>query len=307
MKHLFLINPAAGSRNRQAELAGICRQVALDQNLEYEILVTEYPGHGVELVHKACQQAGGSHLRIYACGGDGTLNEAARGAYGMWNVAVGHYPVGTGNDFIKIFGAQAQEFQHLEALVAGEEMEVDYVEASCGGALNVLSVGVDARVAASMRKYKRLPLMRGQAPYLLSAVENILRGLGEDYCVTLDGKKYDGAYSMIFAANGCWYGGGFHPVPDADPSDGRLDVLLVRAVSRLTAARVIGAYKRGRYAEYPQFITRGSAHEMTIRRADHRRICVNLDGEIAMTEELRAVLRQGMRFIVPKGVRLPGR
>lgn len=307
MKHLFLINPAAGSRNRQAELAGICRQVALDKSLEYEILVTEYPGHGVELVHKACQQAGGSHLRIYACGGDGTLNEAARGAYGMWNVAVGHYPVGTGNDFVKVFGPQAQAFQHLEDLVEGDEVEMDYVQASCGGALNILTVGVDARVAAGMRKYKRLPLLRGQGPYLLSAMENIIRGLGEDYCVTLDGKKYDGAYAMIFAANGCWYGGGFNPVPDADPSDGRLDVLLVRAIGRLTAARVIGAYKKGRYADYPQFITRVPARELTIRRADSRRICVNLDGEIAMTEEVQAVLRRGMHFIVPRGVQLAQR
>ena len=35
MKHIFLINPAAGSRGRQAELAGVCRKAALEQNLEY--------------------------------------------------------------------------------------------------------------------------------------------------------------------------------------------------------------------------------------------------------------------------------
>ena len=50
MKHIFVINPAAGSHNRQAELAGLCRTVAMGRDLEYEILVTERPGHGVELV-----------------------------------------------------------------------------------------------------------------------------------------------------------------------------------------------------------------------------------------------------------------
>lgn len=105
MKHIFVINPAAGRHNRQAELAGLCRQVAMGRDLEYEILVTERPGHGVELVRRACLQAGGAHLRLYAVGGDGTLNEIARGALGMWNVAIGHFPVGTGNDFIKTFAA----------------------------------------------------------------------------------------------------------------------------------------------------------------------------------------------------------
>ena len=178
MKHIFLINPAAGSRGRQAELAGVCRKAALEQNLEYEILVTEHPGHGVELVRKACLQGGGQHLRFYACGGDGTLNEAARGAFGMWNVAVGHFPAGTGNDFIKVFGRQMNRFFQLPELTKGEELPVDYVETNCGGAVNVLSVGIDARVAAGMRKYKRLPLCRGQWPYVFSAAENIVRGLG---------------------------------------------------------------------------------------------------------------------------------
>ena len=78
MKHIFLINPAAGSRGRQAELAGVCRKAALEQNLEYEILVTEHPGHGVELVRKACLQGGGQHLRFYACGMTGVILDLCR-------------------------------------------------------------------------------------------------------------------------------------------------------------------------------------------------------------------------------------
>lgn len=300
MKHIFVINPAAGSHNRQAELAGLCRQVAMGRDLEYEILVTERPGHGVELVRRACLQVGGAHLRLYAVGGDGTLNEIARGALGMWNVAIGHFPVGTGNDFIKTFGDRAPLFRKLGNLVEGEEIPVDFLEANCGGALNVLSVGVDARVAAGMRKYKRLPLMHGQWPYVLSTAENIIRGLGETYRVTLDGKKYDGSYSMIYVGNGRWYGGGFHPVPEADPSDGLVDVLLVRTVTRRLAARVIGAYKRGEYAQYPHLITHVQAKELTISREDKRPMHVNLDGEIALSDTVQARLRQDLKFIVPR-------
>ena len=54
---------------------------------------------------------------------------------------------------------------------------------------------------------------------------------------------------MICIANGRWYGGGFNPLPEAEPDDGLLDVLMVKAVSRLTVAQVIGKYKAGRHAE----------------------------------------------------------
>lgn len=299
LKHIFLINPAAGRGKSQARLAALCRETAEERRLDYEILVTEYPGHGVELAKKAVSQSGGRRARVYACGGDGTLNEAARGVFGAWNAAVTHYPAGTGNDFIKAFGAQSQAFRSLSAIVDGREIAMDYIQANCGGAVNVLSVGADARVAAGVAKYKKLPLPTGQtSPYLLSAAEHIIRGLGEEYEVEIDGVRYDGAYTMIFVGNGGCYGGGFCPVPQACPRDGLLDVLLVSKVSRLAAARVVTAYKRGLYWQYPQYIAHLLAKEITVRLKDGGQMCVNLDGEIAYTRRLEARLLPGLRFVM---------
>ena len=84
----------------------------------------------------------------------------------------------------------------------------------------MFSVGIDARIANGVQKYKRLPLMKGQGPYLLSTAEQLIRGLGRKYRVTVDGKACDGRYSLILAANGKYYGGGFCPVPDANLQDG---------------------------------------------------------------------------------------
>ena len=53
VKHIFLINPAAGRGKSQARLAALCRETAEERRLDYEILATEYPGHGAELVKKA--------------------------------------------------------------------------------------------------------------------------------------------------------------------------------------------------------------------------------------------------------------
>ena len=48
-------------------------------------------------------------LRVYACGGDGTLNECVNGAALLPNVAVTHFPCGTGNDFIRMFGDEKEQ------------------------------------------------------------------------------------------------------------------------------------------------------------------------------------------------------
>ena len=75
----------------------------------------------------------------------------------------------------------------------------------------------------------------------------------------MDGQHFDGNQTLMCIANGRYYGGSFNPVPDAEPDDGLLDVLLVRDVSRATMLRVIGKYKAGHYAQLPELIATSAA------------------------------------------------
>ena len=106
---------------------------------------------------------------------------------------------------------------------------------------------------------------------------------------------------MICACNGRFYGGGFNPVPTADPTDGKLDVLLVRDVSRLKVLQVIGAYKNGRYAQFPELIRYFSTDHVKI-------ICdkptgINLDGELRTGQVVdMRIADDKLRFFYPKGV-----
>ena len=151
MKHVFLINPAAGKSDSTLTVAAGIRAVCVERGLDYDILTTEHPRHAVELVKRKAVEYAGQAIRFYACGGDGTLNEVAAGAAGLANVSITHFPCGSGNDFIKLFGADCQSFKALENLIDGKEVPVDYIETDCGVSLNVFSVGVDARVAAGMQ------------------------------------------------------------------------------------------------------------------------------------------------------------
>lgn len=305
IKHIFIINPAAGKTDSTNPVAAAIRAAAAGMGADYEILTTEYPRHAPQLVREKARAYEGRHLRFYACGGDGTLNEVAAGVVGLEKAAVTHYPCGSGNDFIKVFGVDGRVFSDLEELMRGREIELDYIQSDCGVCVNVFSVGVDARIARGMQKYKRIPLLHGTMAYHASTVEHLIRGLHQPYGVEIDGKSYDGRYTLILAGNGRFYGGGIHPVPDADPEDGLLDVLLVQAVSRFTAAKVIGAYESGRYREYPQYITHSQAKELTIFHQNGKDMTISLDGEIVQASRVSLrVAPQKLRFVIPQRAKL---
>ncbi len=296
MKHLFIINPAAGSRN-QTEFY---RQKIQQAQIPCQIAVSTAPGHCRQIAAQAAQT--GEELRIYACGGDGTLNEIVNGVAGFPNAAVTHYTGGSGNDFVKIFSDTAP-FRDLNQLLDCQETSFDLIQCNGDYALNICSVGLDARVGTDVANYKRLPLLNGFRAYAVSALINTLKGVSQHYVVELGAQTIDAEQTFVCVCNGRFYGGGFNPVPEADPQDGLLDILLVKKVSRLKIAAVIGKYKNGRYAELSDLARHVRAKEITIHC--DRPNAVNLDGEKRMATDVNIrIANQRIRFFYPKTVSL---
>ena len=86
MTHLFIINPAAGSRDRTEKYRENIQRICGERGIPYRIEVSSAPGECTRIAREAAQT--GEAVRIYACGGDGTLNEVAAGAAGYPNAAV---------------------------------------------------------------------------------------------------------------------------------------------------------------------------------------------------------------------------
>ena len=298
MEHIFIINPAAGSRDRTKEYSRCIEKICSARGLSYRIEVSAAPGDCTRIAREAA--ATGAQVRLYACGGDGTLNEVAAGAAGYPNAAVTVFSGGSGNDFVKIFD-DPKAFFDLERLLDCEEVVFDMI--SCNGdlALNICSVGLDARIGTDVSKYKRLPLLSGFRAYALSTVINLFKGISEHYVVEVNGEKIDGQHTFICVCNGRFYGGGFHPVPEADPTDGKLDVLLVKAVRLLQVPGLIGKYKNGRYREIPHVVRHLHTDRITIRCDGPTP--VNLDGELRRAQTVTMTLAQEkLRFFYPKGL-----
>ena len=298
MKHLFIINPAAGSKDRTGIYAPMIRKACNTRDLDFRIEISRKPGDCTRIAREAAET--GEEYRIYACGGDGTLNEVVAGAAGYPNVAVSVFSSGSGNDFVKIF-SDPKAFFELERLLDAEEVTFDLIRCNEDISLNICSVGLDARIGTDVSNYKRLPLLHGFRAYAASTVVNVIKGISEHYVVEVNGETIDDKFTFICVCNGRFYGGGFNPVPEADPTDGKLDILLVKHVSRAQVPFIIGKYKNGRYKEL--------SHVARYIRSDAIKITcdketpINLDGELrtATTVEMK-VAQEKIRFFYPKGL-----
>ena len=274
MKHLFIINPAAGKKSTTVELDKLLSTLSFD----HEVVYTQGAGDAEIIARTAAQT--GEELRIYACGGDGTLNEVVNGAAGYDNVAITCVPKGTGNDFLKIFGPDYRTlFYDLESLAVGPQTPFDLID--CNGKLGIdmVCAGVDARIGAGVHRYKNWHFVSGMGAYVLSLLEHVLfRGISRPLHAEVDGKVLDGPSALLCVCNGRHYGGGFMPMPEAMPDDGVLDMLHVNKVSLYQLPAILGKYAKGRYKELPKFVT--DFHTQSISFSSDEEITAVVDGEV---------------------------
>ena len=298
MLHLFIINPAAGSRDRTADYTAKINAAFAGRSDEYRIVISAGPGDCTAIAREAAKS--GQQVRIYACGGDGTLNEVVQGAAGYDNAAVTVFSGGSGNDFVRLF-SDPKAFFDIDRLLDAEEASFDLIRCNGDYSLNICSVGLDARIGTDVASYKRLPFLHGFWAYAASTVVNVVKGIAEHYVVEVNGETIDGDQTFVCVCNGRYYGGGFNPVPEADPADGLLDVLVVKKVSRLEVPLIIGKYKDGRYKELPHI----ARHILTdrVRITCDKPTAINLDGELrtAAVAEF-SVAEEKLRFFYPRGL-----
>ena len=301
MKHLFIVNPTAGKQDAtEAVAAKVAMAMANRRNEEYEIYITKASKDAVVKIRREAK--GERDLRVYACGGDGTLNECVTAAVGLSNVSVTHLPYGTGNDFVRMFRDDRERFDDLNELLDGEIRPIDIVKCNDYYSLNICSVGMDARIGAGVHKYDKIPLLGGFGAYVVSTIAEFFKGIPMPLRIECGGRVFEGEFSLACACNGSYYGGGFNPVPTARPDDGVLDILVIKAVSRLTFLRVVGIYAKGDSRKLPQYITHIRSDSMIIDSKEP--ILLGMDGEAIYSDHIEMrVIPGGVNFIFPRNMK----
>ena len=300
MHHVFLINPRAGKRDQTARLRGLADRLAAAHGLEVSCLLTDRLG-GAEAIARALAETG-EPVRIYACGGDGTVHEAANGIAGYENAAMTVIPTGTGNDFLKNFGPDAAKFSDPENLWDGPDFPLDLIDCNGRYCLTIACSGIDARVARDVHNFSESPILDGKSSYIVSLLVNFLfKGIGSHWTVELDGETMEDDFSLVSVCNGRYYGGGFMPVAEARMDDGVLNTLVVKKVSRTTFLRFVTPYAKGQYYKFPH-VARCSTPKVVHIHSDKPDIVTCLDGECITSDDVTIRLAdKRLNFFGPAG------
>ncbi len=296
MKHIFVINPAAGQGKVLDFIRPKIEEVCQKYSLNCEIHVTEKAGEGIEYVRN--KAATGEEIRFYACGGDGTLYDVVNGAFGYKNAQVAVVPLGSGNDFIRLFGTK-EEFLNLDDQINGVPVEFDVIKCDDEIAINQCSMGMDAEVCAMQGKIKKLPLVTGEGAYYIGCLYAIIRKFKNKFTYSIDGgEKKTKDCLFCFCGNSRWYGGGFMAAPLALPEDGLLDFVIVESrVTRAKLVTLLNKYKRGEHLDWD--ITEFRRGKKLVIHSD-KPAAVNVDGEIKyVTDTSFEIIEKGITYVVP--------
>lgn len=297
MKHIYIVNPAAGKGQAATRIIPqIEAYFQAHPEIPFEIYVTKAKGDGRAYAESAAKT--GEPIRFYACGGDGTLYEVVNGAYKYPNVSVGILPLGSGNDFARIFGG-SDKLLDIGAQVHAGTRKFDLIDAGAHVAINQCSMGLDAEVCAKQAYFKKLPGVGGEFAYTMSLFYCLFRRLNSEFKIIVDDEKVvEGKMLFALCANSRWYGGGYKGAPKAVPDDGKLDFILVRkTVGRLKLAGLVGKYKRGEHLswDFTEFV-RGKKLQILSKNP----AAVNVDGECEyVTESTFRILPAALDVIMP--------
>lgn len=313
MRHIFIINPAAGNGAFQKTFTPEVEKLCLSRGVDFTVHITTGVGDAERYTRDTVTGAGHDGrdevLRFYACGGDGTLCEVVNGALGCPYAEVAHIPAGTGNDFARNF-VNPEYLRDLDRQLDGNAQRIDIIACNGRYGANMYNVGFDCDVAAQVGELKKNKLIPGGMAYIAGIVRTLTRHMGKKMRLRLclsdrDGDEtvIDRELLLVAIANGSFCGGGFKAAPRASLCDGLMDVCIVERIGRMKFISMVKFYKEGTHLDNSSFkkiITYLKCKKLQMLFDEQTDVCV--DGEIIRSNSLSfEILPLALPFVVPAG------
>ena len=289
MLQIFIINSFSGD---ETTTIGIREELEKIKDMEYLVFNSEYPGHEGEMARQMCNLFPEEKIRFYACGGTGTFRNILKGVpeEDLGRVEIAEAAYGLTNDFLNIYGEEREKFKDFRNFIAGKVQPLDYLQTSIGPAHNTVSLGLDGLILRGVLHLKKLPFCKGRVPYFISSGLAILSTRTLDLEIEADGEIFSGRYCEVAFGNGNLLGGNFHFGGEADPTDGKMKMILVPGRGFFYKMKMLFAAIR-------------MVSEAKIRNKEGVPLSINVDGELEIAEEFTIrVNRGGMQFVEPKDI-----
>jgi len=223
----FIINPISGTRKKDSWPEIIHRSIDLSR-FDVCIFFTEHAGHAYEL---ACRQIKEGVPYIVAVGGDGTVNEVAM-AVRDTPAVMGIVPCGSGNGLARHLHIPLHLADALELINHASVLRIDYGLVNNKPFFCTFGSGFDAHISHVFATREK----RGFISYLLIIIKEFFSYRSHKYKLKIDGEKFKTRAMVVTIANSAQYGNNGYISPNADITDGKLDVCIVRPFPKFLAA-----------------------------------------------------------------------
>jgi YegS/Rv2252/BmrU family lipid kinase len=251
--------------------------------LSFEHDFTEAPGHAIELAKSAAKEG---YKTVVSVGGDGTINEVVNGIYDsgtMGDVSLGIISTGTGSDYVRTVGIPKHYQEACQRLMNPTKMLVDIgeVEYKNNGQMekrlfvNFAGLGFDAEVVQATTQ--RFKMLGGFPAYLLGLLTTFLCYRNREITLKVDGEAVSKKVCTTVMSNGKYGGGSMFVAPDANLTDGYLDVLTIDNISKPDLLWSLPRIYNGTHLTHPK-VTMQRGREIEIDSA--KPLLVQADGEL---------------------------
>jgi diacylglycerol kinase (ATP) len=290
---VLIYNPTAGQRDRRPRMLALIEEMK-GRGIELVNAPTERAGHATEIVRAF--RGRGVDL-VAACGGDGTVSEAACGLSGS-DVPLAVLPGGTSNVLARELGIPLSIDGAKELLVEGSPKRVRMLTANDRAFLLWAGAGLDARIMGRMR-----PMLKrwfGRAGIFYTVAPEFFRYEFPRLEIVVDGASHDATFAVVCHASR--YAGDWIIAPDASLESEEMDVLLFSGRSRWRFFRLFQQIKAGRSGHlsggYGR-IVRGKTVE--IRSRESYPVEIQVDGDCVLeTPIICRASSEEVGILVPK-------
>lgn len=251
---LVITNADAGTASEEP------LQAALDvlrERTSVEVAATRDPGELDGVLHRA-----GSR-RIVVAGGDGSLHAvvaALHRRHDLSDAVIGLLPLGTGNDFARANALPLDPTEAAQVILEGHPERRDLITDEVGEiVVNSVHAGAGAQASRRGARWKKRlhaigvgPVNLGKLGYPIGAALSSVKPPFVHLHIEIDDEvvvDYDHPVLMVAIGNGAMVGGGTALVPDADPGDGKIDVMISRSVGPLARVGYVRDLVLGRHQD----------------------------------------------------------
>ncbi|MDX9811105.1 MAG: diacylglycerol kinase family lipid kinase [Bacteroidales bacterium] len=260
IKWYAIVNPNAGNGKGGRDWKRISR-IFERHGISAVIKMTTKKGDAIELSRQAVAEG---FRNLISIGGDGTLNEIINGIFTQdycrpSDITIGMIPVGTGNDWGRMFGIPLVYAGAVSIISEGRKMMHDigvisYYQGETRHErffINIAGIGYEAMVVEKTNRQKEKG-RSNKVLYLLNLVMSLISFRKTQVEMVIDGIKSSGRIFSINVGNGRYCGGGMRQTPDALPDDGLLDITVIREMGRLEVIRNLKLLYDGTILSHPK-------------------------------------------------------